>query len=277
MAALGGLGQVGGDVGVVGGGAAVTVSLLSELAALRRERAAQRKSERRFFFGSVEAVIEERVGASVGSRVFDGAVWLCEHLAELSRLGEFPLDSNVLELGSGTALCAVVCAKLFADVRVVASDREMQRDLIEANLAANATPSERARFVALDWTDGDAVTALLAVERRGGFSHVLMSDVVPSDRTVFPALVSTLCRVTSPGSVVLFTQTSAAEDDAHPQLGLLRRSADFERCNTPLQDFLAMVDAHGFKVECLARNRLWQFTRRSGAWLSTDGGFASRN
>jgi hypothetical protein len=250
--------------------------LLRELAQLRRERAPQRKCERRFFFGSVEAVIEERVGASMGSRVFDGAVWLCEHMADVCRLGEFPSGSNVLELGSGTALCAVVCAKLFSDVRVVASDRETQRELIERNFALNAMPADRTRFVALDWTDADAVAALLVDERRGGFSHVLMSDAVPSDRTVFPALVTTLCRVTSPGSVVWFTQTSAAEDEAHPQLALLRRSDGVERCNTPLQDFLVMVDAQGFKVECLARNRLWQFTRRSGAWLSTDGGFASR-
>lgn len=269
--------SVGATLGSSSDGDAGGNALLRELAALRRERAPQRKAERRFFFldGSIEALIEERVGASVGSRVFDGAVWLCEYLAEQRRLDLWPRDSNVIELGSGTALCAIVCAKLFADARVVASDRELQRDLVQTNFALNGSPGERVRFEALDWTDAAAVASLMDGERRGGFTHVLMSDVVPSDRAVFPALVATLCRLTSPGSHVLFTQTSAAEDEAHPQLALLHRSDGTERLNTPLQDFLGLIDAH-FAIECLARNRLWLFQRRSGAWLINEGTFASR-
>jgi predicted nicotinamide N-methyase len=255
-------------------------ALLSELAQLRRERAPQRKSERKIALrnASTEVSIEERVGASMGSQVGTGAISLCNYLDSLADTRDSDSAPNtrashVLELGAGTGAVGIACAALFGEANVVLSDRECQRELIELNLARNShAEGDRVRFETLDWTDEARIVALLATLPRGGFTHVLMSDIVSSDRAQFGPLVRALVRLTSPGSVVLLSHNSSAEDAAHPQLALLARST--ERQSTPLQDFIKLMDTQ-FNVVNVERNRLWQFTRRSGAWLTTDGAFAS--
>jgi predicted nicotinamide N-methyase len=262
-------------------------ALLRELAQLRRERAPQRKSERVIELrnsvgGPVAIRVEQRVAASLGSQLGGAAACLCAYLDALADTRDAdaaPIahSAHVLELGAGTGAVGIACAALFAEARVVLTDRESQRELIELNLAHNsralgAEDAPRARFVALDWTDHAALTALLAEVPRGGFTHVIMSDVLSSDRAQFDPLVRALARLTSPGSVVFFAHTSSAEDAAHPQLALLARST--ERQTTPLQDFLKLIEAQ-FNVVNVQRNRLWLFTRRSGAWLTTDGAFAT--
>jgi predicted O-methyltransferase YrrM len=255
-------------------------ALLSELAQLRRERATQRKSERKIALLSGDTVcIEQQVGASMGGQVGIGAICMCDYLQSLvgnpnCEVAPTSRLAHVLELGSGTGAVGIVCAALFPECQIVISDRESQRDLIVANMTGNRIDpaAGRVRFEAVDWTDQDVISALLATAPRGGFTHVLMSDVLSSDRAQFEPLVRALSRLTSPGSLVLFSHASSAEEAAHPQLALLARST--ERKATPLQDFLKLIEVQ-FNVTNVSRNRLWLFTRRSGAWLTTDGAFSN--
>lgn len=129
-------------------------NLLAELHKARKDRlVAASPSECSFVFGGEAFVVDERVGVSLGSRVWDGATALCEYLALLDKQAIEP-EARVLELGAGVALCSIVFRKLFPHAGlVVASDRDEQREIIVGNIAKNKLLDQRISFQVVDWCE----------------------------------------------------------------------------------------------------------------------------
>lgn len=244
-------------------------ALLSSLHRSRQERIVA--SSRSFVFGEKEFVVDEKVGSTIGSKVWDGSIDLCNFLCTLDRQREFDADARVLELGAGVALVSIVFRTLFASLggECVVTDRAEQRELICSNLAKNKLDHDdsRIRFEPLDWSTVDE-SAL--VRDNAKFAYVLMSDVVSADRRQLEPLVRTLCQLTRPGSKVYFSQHSPAEDNSVLQIALLPRETDMQI--TPLQEFIRMIDRN-FVIRNIIPNRIWIFERRTGSWFT----FAENN
>jgi predicted nicotinamide N-methyase len=249
--------------------------LLKSLHRSRQERIVA--SSRSFVFGEKSFDIDEKVGHSIGSKIWDGSVDLCNFLCTLDRQREFDAGARVVELGAGVGLVSIVFRTLFTSLgECVVTDRAEQAELINVNLAKNKLDSDstRIRFQPLDWSlECDAVAAVATTadsndDGRGNkFAYVLMSDVVSSDRRLLEPLVRTLCRLTRPGSKVYFAQHSPSEDASVLQIALLPRETDVQ--STPLQEFIRMLELN-FVVRNIVPNRIWIFERRTGAWFTSD-------
>jgi predicted nicotinamide N-methyase len=158
-------------------------------------------SQRTLKFGAETIAIGEKAGASIGSRVGDAAIALCEYLAQLPP-EECVRDARVLELGSGTGVCSIAFRKLMPQAGVmIVSDRDEQRELIQGNLQRNQLDAEhsRIRFETVDWCNDNCTL----VENGNHFHYILISDVVSANREAFEPLIRTLCQLTAPGSKVM--------------------------------------------------------------------------
>ena len=196
------------------------------------------RNQRSVCFGAETFVVEERVGASIGSRLSDGAIAMCQYLAKLNA-NELEPGSRVLELGAGVGLCSVVLRRLFPRVGVVVvSDRAENRELIERNIAKNCGGGD-IRFQTVDWSDDNS--GLVANDQH--FQTVLISDLVTGDRALVEKLIKTLCDVTRPRSRVILSQHSAIEDASMVRLALLPREHEAPRA-TPLQEFFRVIESN---------------------------------
>jgi predicted nicotinamide N-methyase len=158
-------------------------------------------------------------GGGVGASVWRAAIslgrWLeAEHNA--AARGEFLLaGKSVLELGAGTGLTSVVCARLGAE-RVVCTDGdEALLPLTERNVSANLRSEvrRRCRVMRLRWGhEGDVRAARAACGARGP-DVVVAADVVYRP-TTFGPLVHSLGRLMRAGAKLWLGYTNRFATDA---------------------------------------------------------------
>eukprot|EP00960_Hanusia_phi_P060914 764668-Hanusia_phi.AAC.1 len=129
-----------------------------------------------------EFTIFENVGScGPAGRVWDAAVILSEYI--LKHFGESGMNGlRVIELGSGTGLVGILCAKLGANV--ILTDKYFAIPLMEANARENAADSVCEKF---DLETNDVA-----------------SDVVGcGDEALFPPLLKTLRQMCGPETKIL--------------------------------------------------------------------------
>lgn len=118
-----------------------------------------RRAQRSFCFGAETFVVDERVGVSMGSKIWDGSIAMCDYLAKLDA-AELEPRARVLELGAGVGLCSIVARRLFPHVgSVIVSDREENRELIVRNIAKNHMADADIRFQPVDWCAPESLAA----------------------------------------------------------------------------------------------------------------------
>lgn len=133
----------------------------------------------------------QHVSGTVGLQIWPAAVLLCHYL--LSPPGKNSImGHHVLELGSGTGLCAVVAARAPA-TQVIATDYDQKvLDLLEKNLKKNLSDQFRYEVAKLAWGCEEDLTELReklfkACEKRS-WQSIIASDVIYAREALEPLL-----------------------------------------------------------------------------------------
>jgi hypothetical protein len=169
-------------------------------------------------------VIEDVHSSGPGGRIWDAAVVLAEFIA--CRFGNASIDGDlggrqrggmsgleVLELGAGTGIAGMVCAKLGA--RVAITDKDFVVPLITANAQRNAPEQVAHGQVwgqALSW--GQKLPKYL---KRNALDLIVASDVVGcGDQALYPPLIKTLVDLSVPSNApILMTYKPRAAFETH--------------------------------------------------------------
>ncbi|TPX59217.1 hypothetical protein PhCBS80983_g02574 [Powellomyces hirtus] len=161
-----------------------TVTLAAELLSILAGRAAMTAVEREWVFENAGELSVREMGfgdAGLGFQTWGAGVVL----ARLLDSGSLPLNnaSRVLELGSGTGLAGLVCARIgqeaaakrSTDFRITMTDYD---STVLSNLVHNAASNDLTTTVAvhkLDWTDG------------------VMWDSHPTQQQEYPLIIASDC------------------------------------------------------------------------------------
>ena len=145
----------------------------------------------------------------IGSRVWDCAILMSQWFAHLAERDPTMFKGKrILELGSGTGLLGIVCAKLGAEL-VVLSDLPVLAKTMEANAARNGV-DKACRVRCFNWNDKASVKALL--DEFPSFDLIVASDVLvfagdarkPFLHTTAPdaefGLLATICACADPAT-----------------------------------------------------------------------------
>lgn len=156
-------------------------------------------------------------GASGGTRrdgtgacVWDAAITLCDHLCKRPQLIE---GRSVVELGSGCGVLSIVAARLGARC-VHATDLEQALLLLARNVWLNKASTGQARGCNVDagvtvgccdWGNASHAERLRDQCPDGRVDVILGSDLIyRQDRATFVALLTTLVKLSSPNTAILF-------------------------------------------------------------------------
>mmetsp|Transcript_24934 Transcript_24934/g.82144 ORF Transcript_24934/g.82144 Transcript_24934/m.82144 type:complete len:259 (-) Transcript_24934:2222-2998(-) len=147
-----------------------------------------------------QLTIFENVGScGPAGRVWDAAIILSEYI--LNHFGEHGMKGmRVIELGSGTGLVGILCAKLGASV--VLTDKCFALPLMQANAMENAADSmARGDITVQELLWGQKLSKSLLRDR---MNLIVASDVVGcGDEALFPPLLKTLRQLCSPETTIL--------------------------------------------------------------------------
>eukprot|EP00455_Lapot_gusevi_P011822 TRINITY_DN1552_c0_g1_i1.p1 TRINITY_DN1552_c0_g1~~TRINITY_DN1552_c0_g1_i1.p1 ORF type:complete len:223 (+),score=31.94 TRINITY_DN1552_c0_g1_i1:113-781(+) len=131
-----------------------------------------------------------------------GAVWpvariLCQHLQDPAYPENFWNGKKVIELGSGTGICGIVCALLGANVTL--TDIGKHIDLLKQNVQENAgDAAERIQVFEYPWGKERAELGWLDAS----YDFILGSDII-YDANYFDDLIQSLLELSSAKTVTL--------------------------------------------------------------------------
>jgi len=154
--------------------------------------------EREVEIGDLSIKLVQADGMGIGGALWDSALVLIHYF---SNTKQFPVgfwkDLRVCELGAGTGLCGLLCAKLGAQVAI--TDIQDHMKLITANVDINELSNQA---IAQEYRWGSDPSAL-----RPPFDIIIGSDLVYLEHT-YDALVDSFVKLSDEKTVVYL----AAED-----------------------------------------------------------------
>jgi predicted nicotinamide N-methyase len=110
----------------------------------------------------------------IGTRVWDSAILMSKWFEKMQHETNFLSGKRVIELGSGTGLLGLICAKLGASL-VVLTDLPVLLQTMQQNIERNQL-QQQCVARALNWNDAQGVESLL--KEFGTFDYVVASDVL---------------------------------------------------------------------------------------------------
>lgn len=169
---------------------------------------------RKLQIGKQRLCIEESLGESIESHVWDGGLQLAALLASVEI--SIPKGKRVIELGSGTGLVGLTLAALGYDVLL--TDLARASDIVLGNVKLN---NSAAAFEVLDWfareTDLRADMLVMADVTYNADSHDMLMD--------------TIRRLSRPGTQIAFASKYRHADE----LVFMTRLCDAFACSTKLR------------------------------------------
>mmetsp|Transcript_23061 Transcript_23061/g.67134 ORF Transcript_23061/g.67134 Transcript_23061/m.67134 type:complete len:634 (-) Transcript_23061:135-2036(-) len=184
----------------------------------REERGLQQKigahSCRRIAVAGMDIIVAESPGhLGIGGKVWDAALVLLQYL----RLEKDKLlaGRRVVEVGAGTGLVGIGCAKLGAAMSLITDIAEVS-DLIQVNINLNlqaCASMGHAQAAALLWEDSPLLPPAVLVGGQVAVDTIVMSDVV-YDPELYAPLVSTLAALVPTGGA---TSTILAHRHRNPE------------------------------------------------------------
>ena len=133
--------------------------------------------------------------------VWSAAEEACEELVRPERTRTLLEGRSVLELGSGTGLCGLVCGVLSKAVVLTDGSEEAVEEL-EKTAALNPH-AHVAGCAVLWWGDVDGLGMVLGLVGGGGFDVVVGTDVVYEAEFIAPLLKSAVAALVEGGRLVL--------------------------------------------------------------------------
>lgn len=171
---------------------------------LHEERMERNKDGVKVETGMLGISLVERPGLALGSSTWSSAFALARYLSGDARA--LIERRSLIELGAGTGLVGIACAKLGAK-SVILTDLPVCLDLLRTNIEANEVENS-ASVQVLDWTNNGDFSAVADI--------IIMADVVYYDQIpLFEAIVSTLRRiVTTSSHVIMAYKQRDAENES---------------------------------------------------------------
>jgi predicted nicotinamide N-methyase len=137
--------------------------------------------------------IHEDLDAGLGGTLFDGSIALAQYLNTIGIKQPEVLDMKLcIELGAGTGLPGLLCAKLGAQ-HVLLTDMEQVVPLLEENIEKNQlNDNNKARALPLDWTKLSQDFEILQQHgyQNKSFDIILAADTIYQKQLVEPFLLT---------------------------------------------------------------------------------------